>query len=199
MAKKAVAAKKATAKKPPVKKATAKKPAVKKAVKKPAVKQAPAKVEKKAPVKAAPKAAKKPAPPAKPPAPKKPTGPPLSPKALERLRIVLVEERERHVHQAEELQADADALMSEREQGDTQFDEESGEGDTISIERERDLILSARALQQVEEIDRALARMDEGTYGVCLNGPHRIKLERLEAVPWAELCIDCKQRTERRR
>jgi RNA polymerase-binding transcription factor DksA len=89
--------------------------------------------------------------------------------------------------------------MNDREQGDTQFDEESGEGDTISIERERDLILSATATARVEDIDLALARMANGTYGVCVPAGRRISLARLEAVPWADLCIDCKQRSERRR
>jgi RNA polymerase-binding transcription factor DksA len=89
--------------------------------------------------------------------------------------------------------------VTEREQGDTQFDEESGEGDTISVERERDLMLSATASQAVEEIDAALARMDAGTYGLCTPAGRRIAVARLEAIPWAETCVECKQRVERRR
>jgi RNA polymerase-binding protein DksA len=125
--------------------------------------------------------------------------PNISPKTLEKLRELLIEERARHLHQAVELQADADLLVNEREQGDTQFDEESGEGDTISVERERDLMLSANARQAVEEIDRALERMDNGTYGVCVPAGRRIVVARLEAIPWAEFCVDCKQRVERPR
>ena len=92
----------------------------------------------------------------------------LSPKTLQKLRDLLIEERARHLQQSVELQADADMLVNEREQGDTQFDEESGEGDTISVERERDLMLSANARQAVDEIDRALERMDNGSYGLCV-------------------------------
>ena len=102
-------------------------------------------------------------------------------------------------HQADDLQAEADQLAAEREGGDTQFDEESGEGDTINIERERDLLLSASAQQIVDEIDRALERIAGGTYGVCLPAGRRITLERLEALPYAETCVDCKARAERRR
>ena len=72
-----------------------------------------------------------------------PDKPNLSPRTLERLQQKLIEERERHVHQADELQAEAESLAHEREGGDTQFDEESGEGDTVNVERERDLLLSA--------------------------------------------------------
>ena len=125
--------------------------------------------------------------------------PNITPKTLEKLHEQLVEERARHLRQADELQADADALVDQREQGDTQFDEESGEGDTISVERERDLMLSATARLSVEDIDHALQRMTDGTYGLCTPAGRRIPVARLEAIPWADTCVDCKQRVERRR
>jgi RNA polymerase-binding transcription factor len=202
-------AKKAPAKKPPAKKAPAKAPAKKAPAKKAPAKKAPAKAPaKKAPAK---KVASKAQPVKK--APRKPTTvicplsgfevkpekPGLSPKTVERLQAALLEERARHVQQAAELQAEADQLAAEREGGDTQFDEESGEGDTINIERERDLLLSASAQQIVDEIDRALERIANGTYGLCVPAGRRINLERLEALPYAETCVDCKARAERRR
>src|SRR6266513_1774446 len=88
-------------------------------------------------------------------------------KTLDKLRRLLEEERETYVRQARDLAAEAESLAAEREPGDTQFDEESGEGDTLNVERERDLALSASATQAVEEIDRALIRMDAGRYGIC--------------------------------
>ena len=47
------------------------------------------------------------------------------------------------------------------------------------------------------EIDGALARIDEGTYGTCQRCGDSIAEERLEALPWAMLCIDCKRKQER--
>src|SRR5205085_1475001 len=82
-------------------------------------------------------------------------------------RAQLIAERETYVRQAESLRAEAEQLAQEMEPGDIQFDEESGEGATINIERERDLALSAQARGAVEEIDRALERIDAGTYGTC--------------------------------
>jgi RNA polymerase-binding protein DksA len=120
-------------------------------------------------------------------------------KTLDRLRRLLEEERETYVRQARDLAAEAEALASEREPGDTQFDEESGEGDTLNVERERDLALSASANQAVEEIDRALRRMDTGSYGICERCGKKIAVARLEALPFAALCIECKSREERRR
>jgi RNA polymerase-binding transcription factor DksA len=203
-AKKAVAAKKAAAKTAaPAKKATPAKTAPPK--KAPAKKAVPAKKApaKKAAVKAEPakKAVRKPTTVICPLSgfEVKPEKPGLSPRTIERLKESLLEERARHVQSAADLAAEAEQLAAEREGGDTQFDEESGEGDTINIERERDLLLSASAQQIVDEIDRALERIANGTYGLCVPAGRRINLERLEALPYAETCVDCKARAERRR
>ena len=123
----------------------------------------------------------------------------LGAKTLDRLRQKLVDEKERLLHPADDLSAEAEQLAREREAGDTQFDEESGEGDTVNVERERDLLLSATARQVVEEIDDALDRIKRNKYGVCKPAGRKIALERLEAIPWAQVCVDCKARAERRR
>ena len=123
----------------------------------------------------------------------------MSPKTKERLKEKLLEEKTRLVHQSDELIAEAEELAREREGGDTQFDEESGDGDTVNVERERDLLLSAQVRHVVDEIDAALVRMKKGTYGVCSYAGRKIPVERLEAIPWADVCVDCKARAERRR
>ena len=133
---------------------------------------------------------------------KKPTGkseledgPAQSPFAadfIEQQRRVLVTERARYVRSADALKAEADALANEREPGDVQFDEESGEGDTLAVERERDLALSAQARAAVDLIDAALARIDKGTYGICVHSGEPIPQERLEAIPWAAERVEFK-------
>jgi RNA polymerase-binding transcription factor len=218
---KKAAPKKSTAKKSTAKRSTAKKAVPKKAVPKKAApkKAAPKKSTKAAPKKAAPvvKApAAKAAAVAEKAAPAKKGGkktvvcelsgfevtpgtPNLSPRTLERLKARLLDERDRLLRQAHDFAAEAEQLAREREGGDTQFDEESGEGDTVNVERERDLLLSASARQEVEDIEKALQRMKRGTYGVCRYAGRRLPLERLEVRPWADVCVDCKARAERRR
>ena len=107
-------------------------------------------------------------------------------------RAELVAERASYVEAAESLRLDAEALAEDMEPGDIQFDEESGEGDTLNVERERDLALSAQARAAVEEIDRALAKMDAGTYGICERCGNPIPKARLKALPYAALCVACK-------
>ena len=63
------------------------------------------------------------------------------------------------------LEDEANSLIEDGEMGDVQFDDESGEGDTMVVERERDLALSAQARQTVADIDDALVRIANGTYG----------------------------------
>ncbi len=107
-------------------------------------------------------------------------------------RALLLQEREAHTRQAAGLRAEAEQLAEERDPGDVQFDEESGQGDTMNVERERDLALSAQAMQQVLEIDVALDKIDKGTYGLCERCGKPIPEERLQALPWAALDVGCK-------
>ena len=113
-------------------------------------------------------------------------------KFLTEQRAELVAERASYVEQAESLRLEAEMLAEDMEPGDIQFDEESGEGDTLGVERERDLLLSAQARAAVDEIDRALAKMDAGTYGVCERCGQPIPKARLKALPYASLCVACK-------
>jgi DnaK suppressor protein len=117
---------------------------------------------------------------------------PVIDKFLEGQLEELERERANYLRQAETLQAEADSLTEDREPGDVQFDEESGEGDTLAVERERDLALSAQARAAIEQIDVAVAKIHDGTYGHCENCGTAIPKERLKALPYAALCVKCK-------
>jgi DnaK suppressor protein len=113
-------------------------------------------------------------------------------KFLEAQQKLLLEERETYTRQATALRAEADQLALDRDPGDVQFDEESGQGDSMNVERERDLALSAQALASIDEIDRSLEKIQNGTYGVCEKCNENIPKERLKALPYAALCVKCK-------
>jgi DnaK suppressor protein len=126
-------------------------------------------------------------------APDSPRGPyAQDEKFLAEQRQLLETERSVYLAQASDLKAEADSLAQEREPGDVQFDEESGEGGTVTVDRERDLALSAQALAAVGEIDAALAKIADGTYGVCERCGQPIPKPRLKALPYARLCVACK-------
>ena len=96
------------------------------------------------------------------------------------------------------------ALATMREDGQRTMDEEVGVpggvgADTASITFERELGsgLEEGAQQSHARIDKALARIDEGTYGICERCGEPIGRERLEVRPSATLCIDDQRRVDR--
>jgi DnaK suppressor protein len=107
-------------------------------------------------------------------------------------RQLLLDERANYIRSAESLKAQADSLALEHEPGDVQFDEEGGEGGTSNVDRELDLVLSAQARAAAAEIDRALEKIENGTYGLCEQCGEPIPDARLQALPQAALCVACK-------
>ncbi|MFI6510761.1 TraR/DksA family transcriptional regulator [Streptosporangium sp. NPDC050855] len=67
-----------------------------------------------------------------------------------------------------------------------------------TYEREREIALTLNSRDLVAQNERAIARIDAGTYGVCESCHQPIGKERLQAFPRATLCVACKQREERR-
>jgi RNA polymerase-binding transcription factor len=67
------------------------------------------------------------------------------------------------------------------------------------FEQQRDLALREKEEQHLEAVDAALARVDAGTYGHCTTCEGQIAAERLDALPWAALCIECQRLEVRRR
>jgi DnaK suppressor protein len=65
------------------------------------------------------------------------------------------------------------------------------------FDQQRDLALRDRAVQHLAQVDAALARLDDGTFGVCLRCGREIAPGRLEALPWAAHCIDCQTAIDR--
>jgi DnaK suppressor protein len=68
---------------------------------------------------------------------------------------------------------------------------------TETVEREIGNTLELHDERLLVAIDAALGRIDAGTYGKCVNCGAQIPEERLEAMPWATLCIECKRKEER--
>jgi len=68
---------------------------------------------------------------------------------------------------------------------------------TETVEREIGNTLEEHDERLLVAIDAALQRIEDGTYGKCVNCGAPIPEERLEAMPWATLCIDCKRKEER--
>jgi DnaK suppressor protein len=71
--------------------------------------------------------------------------------------------------------------------------------DAMQLSQERNIAVENLDLEThlLRQVDAALARMDEGTYGTCLHCEDQIPEKRLRALPWAILCLGCQERQER--
>lgn len=109
--------------------------------------------------------------------------------ALTARRDELQEEYSSTVTELAELQRDRLTDSAGDDQADT---------GTKTFEREQEITLANGILERITQVERALERLDEGSYGWCERCGNPIPVERLAAFPSATLCVSCKQLEERR-
>lgn len=107
---------------------------------------------------------------------------------LARLRTELTEERESLVEGLREHGADPDSEKVERIAG---IDDNFADSAAATAERSEALAVIDNHRERLAEVDEALQRMDEGTYGTCANCGTPIPEARLEARPLSVRCVDC--------
>ena len=115
-----------------------------------------------------------------------------------RFREALLEERTRVEAAIQNLHDENPGTLSEDAGEETAYDNHLADTATETYDRELDYTLEENSEHVLADIDAALKRIEEGTYGICTNCGEPIAVERLEALPWATLCIDCKRDRERR-
>jgi RNA polymerase-binding transcription factor len=116
----------------------------------------------------------------------------------ESFRATLLEERERVEKAIANLRDEhPGSLDEESEELSHTSDNHLAETATATLGREIDYTLGENSEEVLSQIDGALRRIDEGTYGTCASCGGEILSERLEAYPWASLCIGCKRQAER--
>ena len=98
------------------------------------------------------------------------------------------------------LRAEIRSQGADADSDDVTFVDDAGFADRGRSSEERSQVIAVvRALRSnLGDVERALRKMDAGAYGRCERCGNPIGVERLEALPWAVLCIDCKQRGEDR-
>jgi DnaK suppressor protein len=116
----------------------------------------------------------------------------------ERFRTELMEERGRVQAAIANLrESHPGSLDDEVDEISNGSDSHVGDSATATLGRQIDYTLGENSEQVLAEINIALKRIDEGTYGTCAACGNEIAPERLEAYPWASLCIDDARKAER--
>lgn len=113
-------------------------------------------------------------------------------RTLSRLRRSLEEEQGRLVSEIEEMEREGAENLSDAT-GENNYRDHMADQGTATFTRELDMGLVGNSRHLLEQVEKALARMDEGEYGACQRCSKDISVSRLEAVPSAELCIACKE------
>jgi DnaK suppressor protein len=122
----------------------------------------------------------------------------VSQKELDDLRERLLTEQAELQEQLTTIEEQTFAASQSDMSGEVSFDEENADAGTFTFERERDLSIENNVRDLMRKIERALARMDEGTYGICSRCGKPIEKARLKALPYVDLCIKDAQAQSRR-
>jgi DnaK suppressor protein len=125
-------------------------------------------------------------------------GKPLGKRDQKEFRRLLEEERDRLTEELEALEEHTPEV--EHQAGvdlGGSYDEDFADVAGDTFEREKGFAIESSVQALLTQVEEALARLDEGTYGICENCGRAIHPARLKAIPYAKLCIDCKAREER--
>jgi DnaK suppressor protein len=110
---------------------------------------------------------------------------------VERFRSTLLEERQRVVESLKYIKDEHPGSDDE-----TNLSTHLADNAALTLDQELDETLEENSGNVLAEIDAALERIAAGTFGTCANCGKEIPLERLEALPYATLCIECKRLEE---
>ena len=114
----------------------------------------------------------------------------------EHFRDLLLERRGRVSNALHHLHEQNSNSLEEETEEET-YDNHLADSATATLNREIDYTLEENSEHVLAAIEEALSRIEEGTFGTCARCGRAIAEERLEAIPYATRCIDCKRLEER--
>jgi DnaK suppressor protein len=117
----------------------------------------------------------------------------------EKFRKLLLAERERIEQQMRRIDSTDEADSQSDAVGElSHYDDHMADAATETFEREKDIAIEDSLRLLMEQVNAALEKIDHGTYGECDRCHKPIASGRLEALPYATLCIECAERLEGR-
>ena len=122
----------------------------------------------------------------------------LTKREVQDLHDRLVDERNELQTQLLTIEEDTFAATQSDSSGDVGLDDESADAGTATFEREKDLSIENNVRDLLQKIERALKRIEAGTYGVCDRCGKQIEKARIKALPYVDLCIKDAQAQSRR-
>ncbi|MBI4278433.1 MAG: TraR/DksA C4-type zinc finger protein [Armatimonadetes bacterium] len=125
---------------------------------------------------------------------------PLPAGELARFQKILEAERKRFIQELRDLESEVVSSPEERSGMNFEgYDEDLTDFAADTFEREKGLAVGSSIQGLLKQVEDALAKVKNKTYGTCERCGSPIAIERLRALPWAKLCVTCKTEEERRR
>ncbi len=118
----------------------------------------------------------------------------LAQSTLDKFRAVLEEEQARLAALLEEHEQEREMARLAETAAERSPDPTSAEGGSMVFEYEKDLSVDANTEDLLRKAENALARLDNGEYGICESCGIAIPIARLEVLPYTTLCVECAQR-----
>jgi len=123
----------------------------------------------------------------------------LQTRNFENWKVKLLDERGRITTELDAL-GEATGATSKESSGDlSSYSSHMADQGTDTMEREKAFLFASAKRRRLEEINQALVRIEAGTFGVCQSCGSDIPPKRLERIPDASLCVQCKEQEEKAR
>ena len=119
----------------------------------------------------------------------------LAKTTLQRFKKRLEEDRERLEEQIADYQRDLEEARLTESSSDRSPDPGNAEASSMKLEYAKELSIEQNTLDLLSKANRALERVEDGTYGTCESCGKAIPVERLEVLPYSTLCVECASRT----
>ena len=118
---------------------------------------------------------------------------------VEKFRKLLLEERARLEEQSKRFQRLASSADQSDESSElADYDNHPADAASDTFEREKNLALDQNTNDLIENIDRAMEKIEAGNYGICDRCGNEISKARLEVIPYAAFCVECQDIVEGR-
>jgi RNA polymerase-binding protein DksA len=114
----------------------------------------------------------------------------LAKSTLERFRKRLEEEKARLEEQIEDYQRDLEEARLTESSSDRSPDPGNAEASSMKLEYAKELSIEQNTLDLLNKVNRALERIEDGTYGLCEVCGNSIPVERLDVLPYSTLCVE---------
>lgn len=120
----------------------------------------------------------------------------MDPKRSASFKSKLEKEKKRLEKELEDIETGSFKQTQSELTGENSYEDHFADSGTATFERERDLSLERNVMDLLSRVNGALTQIEKGTYGTCVRCGREIDLARMKALPYADLCIECKKKEE---